>query len=114
MIVSKKDFLKTCGNVVYTVQLFSNNFETIQYMFFMGKWNTPFFQESNGNIYTTKGYKGYYFPVDENGKIHDGYTVNGEKVYIINPKTKKTAYAHWRTDKFTLKKSYESFSVTKY
>ena len=89
MIISN-DLFKNCKNVISTIQLVSNDCETVQYMTFTEKFNTPFFQD-NGKIYTTKGYKSYFFPIDENGKIYDGYSVDGHKVYIVNPKTKNLA-----------------------
>lgn len=112
MVISN-DLFKKCGNVISTIQLVSNDYETVQYITFSEKFSTPFFQD-NGKIYTTKEYKGYFFPVDENGKIYDGYSVDGQKVYIVNPKTKNLAYAYWYTSKVTLKKSDETFSVIKY
>ena len=112
MIVSKYVFSK-CGNVTKTVQLYSHNFETVQYIIFTDKFS-PFFQESNGNIYTTVIYKDYIFPIDENGKIFDGFSVDGKKVNIVNPDTKENMFADLYEKNLTLKKSRDIFTVTEY
>ena len=80
MIVSD-ELLSKCGNIVNTFELISPDYETVQYLIFTDKFN-GFFEDVNGKTYTTHVYNGFYFPVDENGMIYDGYSTNGNRAYI--------------------------------